>query len=296
MPKPKNKTRKQHWVPQFYLRHFADGEGCLWACRHDSNKLFVTKTEGICYERDLYEVVFPVVENSSDFFMQNYIEDKLSGMEARLASSYRKLITCCDARSFTGQEFCDGRLAVCLLAAHLLVRHPQSIKAETERVPEFLDSQHEDYGLTSFELQLLEEMGWKGDYRVLTELAVEDVLLFSGDEGTPFSRLYNLFANKRMRILEACVGANFISASTPFFIIGSEADPYGLDFMYMPLSSKYAAFFISDDSMPVFQRLSLPEVDGLNQLLLFNAPLWETAFAIAKWPLEKAMIGWTNRD
>ena len=294
MPKSPKSTRKQHWVPQFYLRQFADGNGRLWACRRGSDKVFSTRTEDICCERDLHEVRFSEERGPSDFYMPNYVEDHLSEVEARLAKPYRRLLEGCD----TGSVDQEGKLAACFLISHLLVRHPRSIKEERQHISPLLSSWQKECEITPLEMKALEESGWRGDDKALVELAIEYVLLLSGDENTPLSRLFKLFASKRMCICKARVGANFISASTPYFIIGREGDSYEFDFAFMPLSGRYAAFFISSDSIPAFNissdsipafnQLSLSEVDQLNQALLLNAPLWETAFAIAKQPLELA--------
>lgn len=285
MAKPSKLTRKQHWVPQFYLRHFADSNECLWAHRRNSDKIFSTKVNGICYERDLHEIRFSESDKPTDFYMPNYIENRLSKIESCLARSYSKLLNDCDSFHLTP----DDQLALCFFIAHLLVRHPNLIKQEQERISPFFTSRQIESEVTSAELKALEQSGWREDGNALVKLAVENVLLLSDNERAPLFRLYEQFANKRVCIYKARAGANFISTSALYFIIGPEDDSYEFDFAYMPLSSRYAALFTSNDSIPVFNRLNLSEVDQLNQLLLLNSPIWETAFAQAKWPLEKVL-------
>ncbi len=285
MSKPPKPTRKQHYVPQFYLRQFADGSGRLWACRRGSDKIFSTRIEDICCERDLHEVRFSEGESSSDYYKLNYIENQLSGLESRLAVFYRRLIEDCDSGSID----LNDRLTASLLIAHLLVRHPKSIKEMRGHTSDFLDTWREDCEITPSELRLLDASGWRGDDRALVELAIEEVLFFSGDKRTPFSRLYRLFASKNLCIARALEESTFISASTPYFIIGPEDDSYEFDFAYMPLSSRYAAFFISEEPAPLYAQLKPSDVDRLNQALLLNAPLWETAFASSERALLSAI-------
>lgn len=277
-PKP---TRKQHYVPQFYLRQFADDSGRLWACRRGSDKTFSTRIEDICCERDLHEVRFSEGKAPSDYYMPNYVENHLSEMESHLAKSYRELLKDCDSGSID----LNDRLAASLLIAHLLVRHPKSIKEEREHASDFLATWREDCEITSSDLRLLDASGWRGDDHALVELAIEDALLLSKDESAPFFRLFGLFASKNLCVARAPEESTFISASTPYFIIGPEDDSYEFDFAYMPLSSRYAVFFISEDPAPLYAQLKPSDVDRLNKALLLNAPLWEIAFALEKAPL-----------
>ena len=53
---PGKMTRKQHWVPRFYLRHFADSSGQLHAYSRQKGSFFRTNCENLCSMRDLYEV------------------------------------------------------------------------------------------------------------------------------------------------------------------------------------------------------------------------------------------------
>lgn len=287
MSKPPKPTRKQHYVPQFYLRHFADGSGRLWACRRGSDKTFSTRIENVCCERDLHEVRFSEGKAPSGYYMPNYVENHLSKMESYLAKSYHKLLKDCDSGSID----LNDRLAASLLIAHLLVRHPKSIKEERGHASDFLATWREDCEITPSEMRLLDASGWRGDDRALVELAIENALLLSGDESAPFFRLFELFASKNICVARALEESAFISASTPYFIVGPEDDSYEFDFAYMPLGSRCAVFFISEDPAPLYAQLKPSDVDRLNKALLLNAPLWETAFAATQKPLQTAING-----
>ena len=50
---PGKMTRKQHWVPRFYLRHFADSSGQLHAYSRQKGSFFRTNCENLCSMRDL---------------------------------------------------------------------------------------------------------------------------------------------------------------------------------------------------------------------------------------------------
>ncbi len=52
---PGKMTRKQRWVPQFYLRHFADSSGQLHAYSGQKSFFFRANCENLCSMRYLYE-------------------------------------------------------------------------------------------------------------------------------------------------------------------------------------------------------------------------------------------------
>ena len=87
---PGKMTRKQHWVPRFYLRHVADASGQLHAYRRQKGSFFRTNCENLCSMRDLYEVEHAdATGDATDrFYAQNLIEVKLSELESRIAPLY----------------------------------------------------------------------------------------------------------------------------------------------------------------------------------------------------------------
>ena len=91
---PGKMTRKQHWVPRFYLRHFADSSGQLHAYSRQKGSFFRTNCENLCSMRDLYEVEHAdATGDATDrFYAQNLIEVKLSELESRIAPLYDRFL------------------------------------------------------------------------------------------------------------------------------------------------------------------------------------------------------------
>src|SRR3569623_2659720 len=48
-------VKTQHYVPRFYLRHFANDKGQCWAYHKDSGKVFPTSVENIASENYFYD-------------------------------------------------------------------------------------------------------------------------------------------------------------------------------------------------------------------------------------------------
>lgn len=291
-------TRKQHWVPQFYLRHFADSSGRLYAYRRMDDKFFTSKTGDVCAERDLYEVRYSgMAKGSSDgLFGQNLIEEHLSALEDKIAPLYAQLLDCCEKREFEGQRFREGRAAACALAAHLIIRHPESMRDDRKKAREFASELQKDFCLTKRECEALDELGWRGDYRALSEWAAVFAVLFSKDENAPFNRTLHAFLEKQFSVFEAPAGVDFVTASTPMFIIGPEDDSYAFDIAYMPLSSKYAMVFFDKGCFPCFGRLDYLGVAFLNRLMFLNCRYWDIALSRTRGPLERTVRDWKMRS
>lgn len=291
---PGKMTRKQHWVPRFYLRHFADSSGQLHVYNKNSGVFYRTKVEDVCSKRDLYEVRYSNIVNDSDdkHYAQNLIEAKLSENESQISVCYSGLLQCCKDAILEGDAFRQGRQAVCKLASNLIVRHPAAMLANRNRAREDSSMLLKDVILTEEERVLLEWSGWNGDHKALAELSVASAMLFSEDDSAPANRIHEAFLEKHFCILEASIGSDYVTTSMPMFIIGPEDNSYDFDFAYMPLSSKHAAFFTNDASLEPFYRLDFPHVELMNRLLLLNCKCWDVALSRGEGPLKRAVRDW----
>lgn len=289
-------TRKQHWVPQFYLRHFADSSGRLYAYSKSSGDFYRTKTENVCSKRDLYEVKHSDIKADSDdrYYAQNFIEARLSEDESRISVPYTQLLRCCRDATLEGDTFRRGRQAVCELASNLIVRHPVAMQGDRRKAREESSLLQVNGVLTEEDRALLDYSGWNGDHKALAELSVTATLLFSEDGSVPANRIYKAFLEKQFCVLEAPIGSGFITTSMPMFIIGPEDDSYVFDFAYMPLSNKYAALFTTDSSLESFYRLNVPHIELMNRLLLLNCRHWDVALSKENDPLKHAVCDWVK--
>lgn len=291
---PGKMTRKQHWVPQFYLRHFADSSGQLHAYNRQKSSFFCTNCESLCCMRDLYEVEHAnATGDATDrFYAQNLIEVKLSEIESRIAPLYDRFLERQKEGRCEGDGYSDGKAAVCELAANIIVRHPISMRADKKCSRETAEELLRNVHLTPYELDLLDWSGWRGDSQAVVELSAAATMLFSNDGNVPVNRIREAFLAKRFSILKAPVGLGFITASMPMFIIGPEDDSYDFHLAYMPLSSEYAAVFSDRPLLPPFARLDFSGTAYVNQLLLLNCEHWDVAISRGNGPLEHAVRDW----
>lgn len=312
-------TRNQHWIPQFYLKHFCDSEEKLCAYRREKDAFFRTSPNHVCSKRDLYEVEHKAFVDGHEkrLFAQNTIERLLSEVEARIAPIYSCFIDCCNMNVTTGKEYHDGKLAVCALVANLLTRHPLSLSIERNDAPQRMQEWMSSYELTQDEIKLLDEVGWCGDYEALTELAIMATLLLSTDKRVPQRKMFDAFINKKMIILNAPKFCSFVATSLPIMIIGPENTDYHFDLAFFPLSSGYAALFLDNElsfrsngsnghQLSYWDKwllfiggydreiipLNLYWTAFWNRLLLLNCASWDIAMSDILAPLERAVNEW----
>jgi len=293
---PGKMTRKQHWVPQFYLRHFANSSGQLHAYSKSNDVFYRTKVGNVCSKRDLYEVRYSDIGADSDdkYYAHNLIETKLSENESQISVSYSRLLESCKNATLEGDPFRQGRQAVCELASNLIVRHPVAMQGDRRKAREESSLLQADGVLTEEDRVLLDCSGWNGDHKALAELSAVATMFFSEDGSIPVNRIRETFLEKHFCILEAPIGSGFVTTSMPMFIIGPEDDSYDIDLAYMPLSSEYAALFTTDSSLEPFYRLDLPHVELMNRLLLLNCKHWDVALSRGNGPLEHAVRDWAK--
>ena len=288
---PGKMTRKQHWVPRFYLRHFADSSGQLHAYSRQKGSFFRTNCENLCSMRDLYEVEHAdATGDATDrFYAQNLIEVKLSELESRIAPLYDRFLERQKEDQCEDEGYSDGKAAVCELAANIIVRHPISMRVDKNWSRETAEELLRNVHLTPYELGLLDWSDWRGDSQAVVELAAAATMLFSNDDIVPVNRIRKAFFEKSFSILRAPVGSGFVTTSMPMFIIGPEDDSYDFHLAYMPLSSEYAAVFSDDPLFPPFARLGFSGVEFMNRLLLLNCEHWDVAISRGSGPLEHAV-------
>jgi len=286
-------TKKQHFVPRFYLRHFTNAEGKLQVYRRSADTYFLTTPESVCAENYLYEVRHLGFnkQNGNPEFLHNYIEKKLAKAESCLAPLFEQLIDCCVKCDFETDKYHEGKLAVCNLAASLIVRHPQLLEEDRAGASELTRTFLTTNKLTENERWMLKQIDIENDLDMVSETAIMQTLLLSEHPESPRNRIYKAFADKSMTIIRAPAGMNFITTSMPLDLNGIDEEAYDFQIAYMPLTNKFAALFSKDEHLVDFGMASLKETVQFNAALLANS-FWDTAISQARGPLEIAVSRW----
>lgn len=70
-----SQPRLHHYVPQFYLRRFADAAGRLWAWNKEKDAAFATSPGGLAAERDFYRQEWLAVDGHDPMIMERQFAD-----------------------------------------------------------------------------------------------------------------------------------------------------------------------------------------------------------------------------
>jgi hypothetical protein len=81
-------TKRQHYLPRFYLKRFAYCDGRLHVYRRDADSLFLSIPENTCVKSYLYETKM----DDETFFQENRIEHRLSEVESGLSELLDELL------------------------------------------------------------------------------------------------------------------------------------------------------------------------------------------------------------
>ncbi len=169
-------TVKEHYVPRFYLTHFANSKGRITVYDFNKKRLFLASSKDLCFKNNLYETPFKNAnERIGSYVDRNNIEITFSGYETR----FSKLLQRVDQLSINNKNNQALILSsvekdmLCKFVVNMIVRNP--INMEHMNVnhldEEFLQS--EDYSNLT---EVLEKMGF-GGAKSICEMAQKKAML-----------------------------------------------------------------------------------------------------------------------
>jgi hypothetical protein len=100
-----SRVKKQHFVPQFYLKYFTDAQSNIHAFDIVEQKQFVTTTANIAHDRSFYDYK-PLDEFIE---VEQLIEHAFANTEAKAADFFRKLIATLDTNNLSSLTRDDYR-------------------------------------------------------------------------------------------------------------------------------------------------------------------------------------------
>lgn len=126
------KTVKEHYVPQFYLRNFVDENGLLHIYDFKQDKFFKQSLRNVCYESNLYETKW---ENAhpklGEFVLPNHIEKLFCEYEGEFSKVLTTILhICCPSQNpnaliLQGNE----RNMFFRFIVNMIVRNPENMEA-----------------------------------------------------------------------------------------------------------------------------------------------------------------------
>lgn len=300
MPTKKNSTRREHFIPQFYLKGFANNKDQVYALNKnddDASAIFHANVKNVCLRGDLYEVRLKA-NAEKGYVERGAIEGWLSGFEGRV----RDAVSECgmlDLRN--GDQFPPnfGDLAAGLQAfiANLIVRHPVWLNSRKEEAEGYAATLKRSGFFSDYDLKKLDELGYRDDIDAVVELGIEHAEVCMFVEGTSMWHIFNLLNELDIAFLKAPPQSGFITSSFPIAMGWDDAKADNPSTVYFPICGETAVMFVGGDGKGrqlMCRPLSSEDVDRLNAALLVDSPWWEQAYAKHPEALEKAMEGYSS--
>lgn len=124
-------TKKQHYLPQFYLDNFTNNKGKLWIYDQLKRNIFTSSPRDIACENYLYETRW---ENANpdlgDFVLPNQIEKKFAEQEGRYSKLLKRIVSICTNTQNKKALICNREEKEILASfiSNIYLRNPWSMR------------------------------------------------------------------------------------------------------------------------------------------------------------------------
>ena len=176
-----NITKKQHFVPQFYLRQFIDSDNFLYCYNKTNGKRFPAHTDDICFKEYGYEVTSSF--GNAKFLLPNEIEKMFSELENEYNKVLKSIVQKCISNPNGRSLICTPheRSVLASMVSNFLVRNLLAVEKHLD------DEITQDLLLDNEEVRdidnMLREMRL-GDAKPLLELAQKKLFFNPDQDGT----------------------------------------------------------------------------------------------------------------
>lgn len=275
--------KKQHYVPQYYLRRFSDDGDRLWVYNHKSKKTYKSRSEDVCEQNYHYEMEARGQRTwHGRHFLPGKIEKKLSSIEGEQSTLLRKIDVQLDAGRIHEKE----RRALLWLVGHLIARNPAML-ADYE--PDY-DAMYSDPEVR-WGFEVLTQAGMADEIEVLAQGANQMVLALWRCKGSPMYFIKNDLERLRCHFIKPQEKARFITSSFPphFNTTLREDGKYHIDDLTLPLSSTLAVVYSSEGPTKCeVLKISDDSVIKLNAGYFVSRPACEQAVSGRREDLDQA--------
>lgn len=277
--------KKQHYVPQYYLRRFSDDGDSLWVFNRKAGKTYKSRSEDVCERNYHYEMEARCQRSwHGRHLLPGKIEKKLSEIEGEQALLLREI----DAQLDVGRIHEKERRALLWLVGHLIARHPAML-ADYEPDYEAMYSDPE----VRWGCEVLAQAGMADEIEVLAQGANQMVLALWRCKGSPTYFAKSDLERLRCRLIRPQGEARFITSSLPphFNTTLQKDGKYHIDDLTLPLSSTLAVVY-SDAGPTKCDVLKVPDstVVRLNSGYFVSEPTCEQVVSGRREDLDQARI------
>lgn len=277
-------TKKQHYIPQFYMRYFLDEGGKLWVYDRLKEKVFSNVPQNICWNEWLYETPWEAANPElGKFVLHNKIEDEFSRLEGKCNTVLKRIIDICKEPHNKNALICNAeeKKVLTKLVVNMLLRNPWSLKQAD--VDELSVGVMKDKEIQSIS-QLFRDIGF-GSAKSLIKAANKKVWL---DEEFPESapqQLVSELLGLNFSILSSDK-TSFVTSNFPvlYNTYDTEDGITHFQMIYMPLHPHFAVLYTNNPIAKSYRNrlVFLPdiEINRMNQFYL-KSSVEQTRFIIS---------------
>ena len=156
-----NMTKRQHYVPKFYLHYYTDDNDKIYVFDCEKNRTFQSQPKDICRMDYLYESEWENADSRlGKHILPNSIEKSYSRLESKAANVCNKIIKRCNLYSHRIHGVCSRKEKKILLnfIVNLVLRNPYTM--EMNNIDDISDLEGNDE--IDMYIKLLDGMGWHG--------------------------------------------------------------------------------------------------------------------------------------
>ncbi len=233
-------TKKQHYVPQFYLKYFSNNEKVVV---YDKKclRMFSSNIRDICCKKHLYETEWKKPVNvMGNYLLYNDLEEDLSRKESKYSPLLSKIIKLCSDECNLNALICYSyeKELLCNFLANLFCRSKWYIQDVDDEVR----SEHisDSYDLKEYR-ETVEILGL-GDFETYVRAATKRAALNDKVDGSSAHML-----KRQLEMMEFCFFTtqeeSFITADFPFVCTFNECEETVLSTLFCPLHPKVGVVF-----------------------------------------------------
>lgn len=274
-------TKKQHYVPQFYLKNFTSDDNKLWVFDRVKKEYYRNAPKDICFEKFLYETPWEDANPKlGKYVLENQIEDYFAEKEGEYSSLLKKIIGICREPQNKNALICNAQEKKMLASflANIFVRNPWSLKQIESDLP--LEELKKNEEIQAIE-QIIQIMGL-GDIDSLVKAADKRVWLTEEFDG---SRLASRIA-KMNYIFLVSEKESFITSSFPAMYELYDTDDDGLmpSNIYLSLHPQISVLYNDTISKTKSNRLKIVDEEIVHELnsVYLKHDVAQMRFLIAK--------------
>lgn len=244
MREPKNEmTRRQHYVPQFYLRNFTNDTKKFWVYDRLKSEYFISQPKAICQKDFLYETEWKEANSKlGKYVLPNDIEKTFSYQEKEYSDIVKKIIKVCDLPENKNSLIynLEEKSILGSFVVNLFLRNPYSMRIL------FQNDTQEDM-VENDELLIIEKMldlmGF-GGFESLVEATEKKMIVDERLEGSLPNQLMEEISKMNLYIFQTDK-VEFITSEFPVLYDLKVLNEVETEFehLHLPISPKYALYF-----------------------------------------------------